>query len=56
MIQPLKGLAKLLVVSERTINYWERGERECSFEMLLKLSEILDVSTDYLLGNDKNVI
>ena len=45
-----KQLADILQVSTRTINFWERGERECGFEMLLKLSEILDVSIDYLLG------
>ena len=48
----VKQLAKLLVVTERTINYWEKGERECSLEMLLKISAILDISIDYLLGND----
>lgn len=45
-----KQLAEHLQVSVRLVNFWERGERECSFEMLLKLSEYFDVSVDYLLG------
>lgn len=45
-----KQLADKVQVSVRTVNFWESGERECSFEMLLKLSNILDVSIDYLLG------
>ena len=45
-----KQLADYLQVSTRLVNFWERGERECSFEMLLRLSELLDVSIDYLLG------
>nr|MDE5601231.1 helix-turn-helix domain-containing protein [Clostridia bacterium] len=45
-----KQLADNLQVSVRLVNFWERGERECGFEMLLRLSELLDVSIDYLLG------
>ncbi|MCM1306067.1 MAG: helix-turn-helix domain-containing protein [Bacteroides sp.] len=45
-----KQLAAYLQVSTRLINFWERGERECSFEMLLKISDYFDVSIDYLLG------
>ena len=43
-------LATKLNVSPRLICYWENDERECSFDMLLKISEVLDVSIDYLLG------
>ena len=42
--------AKKINVSLRLVCYWENGERECSFDMLLKISEVLDVSIDYLLG------
>ena len=45
-----KQLADYLQVSVRLVNFWEHGDRECSFEMLLRLSELLDVSIDYLLG------
>ncbi len=43
-------LASKLSVTPRLVCYWENGERECSFDMLLNISEILDVSIDYLLG------
>ena len=43
-------LAQRLNVSVRLISYWEKGERECSFDMLIKLADILNTSTDYLLG------
>ncbi|MBQ0017333.1 MAG: helix-turn-helix transcriptional regulator [Clostridiales bacterium] len=43
-------LASRLNVSTRLICYWENGERECSFDMLIKLAELFEVSTDYLLG------
>lgn len=43
-------LARRLNVSTRLISYWENGQRECDFDMLLKLSSIFDVSVDFLLG------
>ena len=43
-------LSKILDVSVRTISYWENGERECGFDMLLKISDYFAVSIDYLLG------
>ncbi|MBQ3046768.1 MAG: helix-turn-helix transcriptional regulator [Clostridia bacterium] len=43
-------LAKALNVSVRLISYWENGERECDFDMLLKIADYFSVSTDYLLG------
>ena len=45
-----KELADFLFVSERLISYWENGERECSFDMLIKISKIFNVTIDYLLG------
>lgn len=45
-----KQLADKLFVSERLISYWENGKRECNFDTLIKLSEIFNVSTDFLLG------
>lgn len=45
-----KELANKLNVTPRLISYWENNERECSFDMLLLISEILTVSVDYLLG------
>ena len=43
-------MAKRLNISVRLISYWENGERECSFDMLIKLADMLNTSTDYLLG------
>lgn len=43
-------LAEMLNVSVRLISYWENGERECSFNTLIKISNIFSVSIDYLLG------
>ncbi|MGN0787724.1 MAG: helix-turn-helix domain-containing protein [Candidatus Onthoplasma sp.] len=45
-----KTLANLCGVSERTISYWELAQRECNLEQLCKLSQIFNISTDYLLG------
>ena len=35
---------------ERNLSYWELGQRECDFDMLIKLAAALDVSVDYLIG------
>ena len=45
-----KQLAELLFISERLISYWENGQRECDFDMLIKISNVFDVSIDFLLG------
>lgn len=45
-----KELAEILNVSERTISYWELGQRECGFDMLILISKHFNVSIDYLLG------
>lgn len=43
-------LAEKLNVSVRLISYWESGQRECDFDMLIRLAELFSVSVDYLLG------
>ena len=43
-------LAEKLNVSIRVISYWENGQRECDFDMLIKIADIFSVSIDYLLG------
>ena len=45
-----KELAEKLGTLQRNISYWELGQRECGFDMLIKISDVLDVSVDYLLG------
>ena len=43
-------LAENLQVSVRLIAYWENGQRECSFDTLIKIASFFDTSTDFLLG------
>ena len=43
-------LAEKLNVSVRLISYWESGQRECDFDMLIKIANLFSVSIDYLLG------
>ena len=43
-------LAEKLNVSVRLISYWENGQRECDFDMLIKIADLFTVSVDYLLG------
>lgn len=43
-------LAKHLGISQNTLSYWERGEYQPDNEMLTKIADYFNVSTDYLLG------
>ena len=43
-------LAEKLNVSVRLISDWENGQRECDFDMLIKIADLFSVSVDYLLG------
>ena len=43
-------LAKLIGVSNGMISFWENGVNEPTITNLVKLSQIFEVSTDYLLG------
>lgn len=36
--------------SQSTIGTWERGNRQCSMEDLVRIAQYFNVSTDYLLG------
>lgn len=45
-------LAKILNVAPITISRWERNQRQPDIETLQKLSEIFNVSVDYLLGKE----
>lgn len=45
-----QDLAKLLFVNQTAISQWERGVTTPSPTILLKLSNMYNVSTDYLLG------
>lgn len=43
-------LARLLNVDQRTISNWEKAVREPDFDMLIKISKLFEISSDYLLG------
>lgn len=45
-----KELAELLNVSGNTVHAWERDKQEPSMGTLLKISEIFEVTLDYLYG------
>lgn len=44
-------LSKIVGVARSSISMWENGDSQPDNEMLIKLSGVLDVSIDYLLGN-----
>lgn len=43
-------LAQKLGVTKQTVSNWENDNIQPSIDMLIKLSKIFGVSTDYLLG------
>jgi len=47
-----KELGKLVGKAESTINLYENGKREPDYETLLKMSDVLNCSTDSLLGKN----
>ncbi|MGH1339692.1 MAG: helix-turn-helix domain-containing protein [Aureispira sp.] len=46
-------LSKLIGASRDMVGKYERGENLPSVEMAIKLADILEVSTDYLLGQEQ---
>jgi len=53
----LKKIASLLNVSHVSYLRWEQGKTEpSSIAIILELCRILDVSADYLLGNEDALI
>ncbi|MEG2935540.1 MAG: helix-turn-helix transcriptional regulator [Clostridium sp.] len=50
-------LGKILGISDRVLSYYESNERfPRKAELILKLAEIFNVSTDYLIGTDGEMI
>lgn len=47
-------LAKLIGVSNAVISFWENNLREPTASNIILLAKYLDVSTDYLLGNEND--
>jgi transcriptional regulator with XRE-family HTH domain len=57
MLRELKGhtheyMAELLNIKRQTYGRYESGDRNISNDTLVKIADILNVSTDYLLGRD----
>ncbi len=49
-----KQMAERLNISERAYQYYESGQREPNLDTLFDISNIFDISTDYLLGKTNN--
>lgn len=47
-------LAKLLNVSDRSVGFYETGDRDPDTETLKKLANLFDVTIDYLLCRSNN--
>lgn len=45
-----KELANFLKIAESSVSMYERNEREPSFDLVKRLSNFFDVTSDYLLG------
>ena len=50
-----KALGECCGLSKNIIGKYERGEREPTAGSLIKIAEFFGVSTDYLLGREKNL-
>ena len=46
------ALAKIIGVSQKAIDYWERGINEPKASYIIKMADFFDVSPDYLLGRE----
>lgn len=45
-------IAELLGVKRNTYSDWENGKTEPSFENLIKLADLLEVTLDWLFGRE----
>ena len=48
-----QSMANYIGVALRSYQCYETGTRSPSFDILIKIADILDTSTDYLLGRDE---
>ena len=48
-----KALAEKLGVSKSVVSFYESGERLPSYDVLIKISRIFNVTTDYLLDVER---
>ncbi len=47
-----QALAEKIGVSQKAIDYWERGVNEPKATYIVKLADFFGVSADFLLGRD----
>lgn len=45
-------LAGLLGITPSRLNFWEKDKREPDIRMIKKISQVLNVNADFLIGND----
>lgn len=48
-----KELAEQIGISQKSYSHWENNKTFPSFENLVKLADLLEVSLDWLFGRDK---
>lgn len=46
------NLAKAVGVSQKAVDYWERGVNEPKAGYIVRLADFFDVTADYLLGRE----
>lgn len=51
-----QALSKMLGVSRSTVAMWESGASQPSNDFLIEIANIFDVSTDFLLGRDQELL
>lgn len=51
-----QGLADMVGLALRSYQCYEQGVREPSLDMLVKLADVLEVPTDYLLCRDLSLL
>lgn len=57
MARELKGftqkeVALTLKISVQAVSYWEQGERRPSYDILVRLADLYETTTDFLLGRE----
>lgn len=50
-----KDIAEYLHIKQNTYSQYENGQRQLPVDILIKLSEYYNVSTDYILGISKDI-
>lgn len=49
-----RSLSEALDITPTRLNYWEKNKREPNVLMIKNICRILNISPDYLIGNDTN--